>query len=138
MATILAHIAVTSGREAEFEELAQALYRASHATEDGLLRYEYWRGQEVGRYYTLLSFRSYADFISHQVSPHHEEASAKLGSVISDLRLEWLDPVHGASDLPPARQDVLGHSTDPLVLRAARLFPIEFGAWWPARESDSG
>lgn len=138
MATILAHITVKSGCEAEFEELAKVLYRDSHATEHGLLRYEYWRGQQVGRYYTLLSFRSYGDFISHQVSPHHEEASARLGAVISGLRLEWLDPVQGASDLPPTRDDPMTDSTDPQMLRAARLFPVEMGSWWPVAGADSG
>jgi quinol monooxygenase YgiN len=132
MATILAHITVKSGHESEFESLARALFSTSHEQEAGLLRYEYWRGQEVGFYYTLLSFRTYADFIAHQVSPHHEQAVSRLGEVIADLRLEWLDPLVGASDLPPTQSAHLDESSDPLVRRAARMFPVQIGSWWPS------
>ena len=130
MATILAHIRVRPGRETEFENLARELFHSSHALEDALLRYEYWRGQEAGCYYTLLSFGSYADFIAHQVSPHHERAATALGAVIADLRLEWLDPVEGASDLPRTEAEDLAADPDPAVRRAARHFPADIAAWW--------
>jgi quinol monooxygenase YgiN len=132
VATILAHITVKPGQETEFEGIAQTLFRSSHDQEAGLLRYEYWRGQDVGSYYTLLSFRSYADFISHQISPHHEQAASRLGDVIANLRLEWLDPLVGASDLPCAQSAQLEDSPDPLVRRAARMFPVQLGSWWPS------
>ena len=46
MTTILAHLRVKPGREARFEEIARELHRGTHAHERGVLRYEYWRGQE--------------------------------------------------------------------------------------------
>ena len=132
MATILAHISVKVGQETRFENLARTLFRSSHDLETGLLRYEYWRGQEVGTYYTLLSFKTYEDFLAHQMSAHHEEAAVELGEVITNLRLEWLDPVEGASDLPSATSSQLEDSTNPALRRAAELFPVRIGTWWPS------
>ena len=140
MATILAHISVKTGQETKFENLARTLFGSSHDLESGLLRYEYWRGQEVGTYYTLLSFKTYEDFLAHQISPHHEEAARELGEVIANLWLEWLDPVEGASDLPPApssdRSSQMDDSANPDLLRAARLFPVQIGTWWPSAGQD--
>ena len=48
MATLLAHIRVKKGREAEFEAIAAELYRETRANEGDILRYEYWRGGEPG------------------------------------------------------------------------------------------
>jgi quinol monooxygenase YgiN len=136
MATILAHISVKTGQETRFEKLARNLFRSSHDLESGLLRYEYWRGQQVGTYYTLLSFKTYENFLSHQISPHHEEAARELGEVIANLRLEWLDPLEGASDLPSAQPSEMtsqmDESANPALRRAARMFPIQMGSWWPS------
>lgn len=100
MATILAHLKVRPGEGERFEAIARRLHESTHRHEDEVLRYEYWRGAEPDSYYTLLSFRDEHGFIAHQVSDHHEEAGEGLGEVLADLRLEWLDPVEGASDLP--------------------------------------
>ena len=56
MATFLAHITIVPGREAEFEAIARELHEASHANEDRLVRYEYWRGAQESTYYCLASF----------------------------------------------------------------------------------
>ncbi|MEM9033458.1 MAG: antibiotic biosynthesis monooxygenase [Actinomycetota bacterium] len=100
MATILAHITVREGAEERFEEIARELHEATHRTEDDVLRYEYWRGAEARRYYTLLSFTDEHAFFTHQVAEHHEEAGRQLGAVIEEIRLEWVDPVDGAATLP--------------------------------------
>lgn len=63
MAAILAHIRVKPGTEAAFEEAARARYRSTHAHEENLRHYEYWRGQEPGHYYTLLAFDDYNGFL---------------------------------------------------------------------------
>jgi len=63
MATILAHITIRAGNEAEFETIARELYSASHDGEPGLRRYEYWRGQDPRTYYTLLAFDDHRSFI---------------------------------------------------------------------------
>ena len=63
MATILAHITVRPGTEADFEALARTLYEGTHATESAVRHYEYWRGSEPRTYYTLLSFDDHRGFI---------------------------------------------------------------------------
>lgn len=130
MATILAHLSVRPGAEADFEAISRDLYVESHASEEGLLRYEYWRGAEVGTYYTLLSFRDFASFIAHQTSEHHEAASPKLGAVLTGLRLEWIDPVEGASPLPRTETQDLSHVAHDLTRLYAERFAARIAPWW--------
>ena len=130
MATILAHLKVKAGAEAQFEAIARTLYRNTHALEDGVLRYEYWRGAEPGTYYTLLSFRDFPTFIVHQTSDHHETASPQLGAVLEGLRLEWIDPVPDASPLPPTRSGSVPADADELSRTYAERFAAQIAAWW--------
>lgn len=130
MATILAHITVRPGSEADFEAISRGLYETSHETESGLLRYEYWRGSEPGSYYTLLSFVDFAAFIAHQTSDHHEEASPKLGKVLTGIRLEWVDPVDGAAPLPRTESQDLSHVADELTRLYAERFAARVAPWW--------
>lgn len=130
VATILAHITVRKGAEAEFEAIARDLYVASHAHDRGLLRYEYWRGSEPSTYYTLLSFRDFSSFIDHQTSEHHEKASPRLGSLLADLRLEWIDPVDGASTLPRTESQDLSLAEHELTRVYAERFAARISSWW--------
>jgi quinol monooxygenase YgiN len=130
MATILAHITVKPGEEQRFEALARSLYADTHAHETQVLRYEYWRGADPGSYFTLLSFADAAAFWAHQVSDHHEEAAAALGEVLASIRLEWVDPLHGASPLPSTTAQDVGVDADEATRRAARLFAPRIAAWW--------
>ncbi|MEY3147126.1 MAG: hypothetical protein RL688_345 [Actinomycetota bacterium] len=130
MATILAHITVIAGCEERFEAIAEDLFRASHAHEQGLLRYEYWRGADPQTYYTLLSFTDFSAFIAHQTSEHHETASPLIGAVVADLRLEWVDPVQGASELPSTDAQDLSASLDKLTQVYAKRFRAEIAPWW--------
>ena len=129
MATILAHIQVHAGREADFEAIARELHRGT-ATEPGKRHYEYWRGAERGLYYCLLAFDDFHAFITHQTSDHHEAASPKLGELIEKMRLEWVDPVQGASDLPPTAMQPLRDGADDLTARYHRLFEATLQEWW--------
>lgn len=130
VATILAHISVTEGQEAAFESIARGLFDASHANDEGLIRYEYWRGEDRGAYYALLSFRDFASFIAHQTSDHHESASPELAEVVRHIRLEWVDPVSGASDLPQTASQSLDGELDELTRLYARRFAVREAAWW--------
>lgn len=130
MATILAHITIRDGKEAEFEALAQTLHGASHATEPHLRAYGYWRGSEPRTYYTLLAFDSFLDFIRHQTSDHHETASPMLGSCIEGMRLEWVDPVQGASTLPSTASQDVPADADELTARYAKRFAAQIAEWW--------
>ncbi len=130
MATILAHITVKAGEEQRFEALARSLYTDTHALESEVLRYEYWRGAEVGSYYTLLSFTDAAAFWAHQVSDHHEQAADELGEILAAIRLEWVDPLEGASELPRTTAHEVAADADEATRRAARLFAPRLAAWW--------
>lgn len=135
MATILAHLKVKEGSERAFEEISRDLYQASHAGEEGLLRYEYWRGSEPRTYYTLLSFTDFAAFIAHQTSDHHEAASPKLGAVLEGLRLEWVDPLVDASPLLPTEAQDLSAAEDALTRLYAQRFAAQVAPWWtPLRD----
>jgi quinol monooxygenase YgiN len=130
MATLLAHITVRPGAESDFEAVARTLYERTHTTETGVRHYEYWRGAEPRTYYTLLAFDDHRGFIAHQTSDHHEEASPKLGGLIESLRLEWVDPVPGASALPPTAMQDAPADADELTLTYTDRFAAVIAAWW--------
>lgn len=129
MATLLAHIRVRPGQEQRFEQIAQELHDATHARERDVRRYEYWRGAERGTYYALESFDEYAGFLAHEDSPHHVAALPALREVMQDIRLEWVDPVAGASPLTPTD---LTPPSDAIDREDA--YPERYGAriqdWW--------
>ncbi|MGH0031169.1 MAG: putative quinol monooxygenase [Myxococcota bacterium] len=135
MATILAHIQVHEGREPEFEELASDLHRATHAGERGVRHYEYWRSATPGLYYCLLAFDDFHAFLAHQTSDHHEDAAPKLGELIRDMQLEWVDPVQGASKLPPTEMQGLPEGADAPTARYHRLFAAKLQEWWRSLRS---
>ena len=132
MATLLAHITVRPGAEAEFEALARTLYEETHATETGVLRYEYWRGTDERSYYTLLSFTDHRAFIAHQTSDHHESASPQLGRLIEGLRLEWLDPITAAAELPATEMQSPPDDADDLTVVYTERFAAIIAPWWEA------
>ena len=130
MATILAHITVKPGTEARFEEIARELHAGTHSTETGVRHYEYWRGADPRTYYTLLAFDDHRTFIGHQTSPHHETASPALGGVIESMRLEWVDPITGASDLPPTEHQDAPDGADELTAKYTQRFAAQVAEWW--------
>ena len=130
MATILAHITVKEGSEARFETLARELFVGTHTTETGVRAYEYWRGASPRTYYTLLSFDDFPTFIAHQTSEHHETASADLGAVIEAMKLEWVDPIAGASKFVPTEAKAVSTDADELTVRYAQRFAAQIADWW--------
>jgi len=130
MATILARIVVQDGAQSAFEEIAGDMYRATHANESGVKRYEYWRGQQPGHYYCLLSFDDFRAFLAHQTSDHHE--APDWASVIADIRLEWVDPLPEGSDLPSTQPQEVEASASDLVKQYAEVYAVERADWWPA------
>jgi quinol monooxygenase YgiN len=130
MATILAHITVKEGNEARFEAIARQLHQSTHAHETGVRAYGYWRGQAPRTYYTLLAFDDFRSFLRHQTSEHHEGASPDLGQVMEGIRLEWVDPIQGASTLPPTQTQDIPDDADELTRRYARRFAAQIADWW--------
>ena len=136
MATLLAHIRVHPEREAEFEEVAREIHARTHANEPGCRRYEYWRGERPQQYYCLLAFDDYHAFLQHQTSEHHEASTPRFGDLIADMRLEWLDPVDGASGLARSDPQPVADGADEAIRRAARWFGVEKQAWWQPLRGD--
>lgn len=135
MATILAHIQIHPGMEARFEALVSELHEAT-ARESGKRHYDYFRSAEPGLYYCLLAFDDFHAFLAHQTSEHHEKASPQLGELIAKMRLEWVDPVQGASELPPTDMQALPDDADELTTRYHQLFAATLQDWWqPLRTS---
>ena len=132
MATILAHITIKPGCEEEWEQIARDLYAASHADEDDLVRYEYWRGEGDRTYYTLLSFPDHRSFIVHQTSDHHETAAPKIGAVVEKIRLEWVDPIEGASPLVATNGQPATDDADELTKTYAERYAAIVADWWHA------
>lgn len=130
MATILAHLRIKPGMQAQFEDVARRLYRETHDNETGVRHYEYWRGADERTYYTLLSFDDHRTFIAHQTSEHHEAAAPELGDVLESLRLEWVDPITGASDLAPTAHQSPPEGADELTQRYTDRFAATIAAWW--------
>jgi quinol monooxygenase YgiN len=130
MATILAHITIREGSEERFEALAKTLHQSTHAHETGVRAYGYWRGADPRTYYTLLAFDDFRSFIAHQTSPHHETAAPELGSVIEAMRLEWVDPIQGASTLRPTNRQDMPAGSDELTTRYAARYAAQIADWW--------
>jgi quinol monooxygenase YgiN len=137
MATILAHLTVKPGREHLFEAIAAELYRATHASETRVRRYEYWRGEQPGTYYTLLSFVDEEGFLEHQTSDHHETAGPRLNDVIARIRLEWIDPMQSASPLNPTNRQPLKPKASALWSMYHERYAAKVQEWWsPMRASE--
>ena len=132
MSTILAHIIIHEGKEAEFEALATTLHAASHADEQSMRAYGYWRSAEPRNYYTLLAFDDYLGFMAHQTSGHHEDAGPHLRDCIESMSLEWVDPVQGASKLAASNPQAIPADAPPLLVRYAAMFPVKVADWWVA------
>ena len=121
--------------EARFEALVSELHEAT-ARESGKRHYDYFRSAEPGLYYCLLAFDDFHAFLAHQTSEHHEKASPQLGELIAKMRLEWVDPVQGASELPPTDMQALPDDADELTTRYHQLFAATLQDWWqPLRTS---
>ena len=130
MATLLAHIRIKPGSEAQFETTVRALYASSHASEKALRRYEYWRGKSPNCYYCLESFDDYAGFLAHETTPHHEAAAEPIMALIEAFELEWVDPVPDAAPLATTHDQPLDAGADERTRFYAGMFPLTLARWW--------
>ena len=133
MVTLLTHIKIKPGKLEKWEGIIADMVKETFATEKGVKRYEYWKGQDENLYYCLLSFEDKWAFYNHQMSDHHE--SHDFGDVIADLRLEYVDPVAGASTELGATKDVpVTDDMDENRKKAQELYPVEIAGWWSGRK----
>lgn len=56
MTTLLAHISIKPDKLEKFEAITEDMVKQTLGTETGVVRYEYWKGQQENFYYCLLSF----------------------------------------------------------------------------------
>ena len=131
MSSLLAHIKIVEGQEQKFEELSKELYKQSHANEDCIIRYEYYRGRERGSYYTLLVYPTYLDFLlKHQISEYHEAAGAQYDGVIEDINLEWLDPIDDAAPVGVTEMQKVPEDASDLAKEYGVSHAAEVKDWW--------
>ena len=57
-------------------------------------------------------------------------ASPDLGDVLESLRLEWVDPITGASDLPPTEHQPAPDGADALTAAYTDRFAAAVAPWW--------
>ena len=132
MTTLLAHIKIQPGKEAKWEAIMHDMVAETFGTEDGVIRYEYWKGQEPLSYYCLLSFKDKWAFSHHQMSDHHE--GHDFADVLAGITLEYVDPVKGAGGgLPPTTDPALPDDASDAMTTAQERFPLSIPAWWSAR-----
>jgi hypothetical protein len=49
---------------------------------------------------------------------------------LAGLRLEWVDPIQGGSELPPTENQDLSDSLDELTRSYAKRFAAQVAPWW--------
>ncbi|MBL6687088.1 MAG: antibiotic biosynthesis monooxygenase [Pseudomonadales bacterium] len=131
MTTLLAHITIKSGQENKFEAIMKDMVAQTLSQEEGVLRYEYYKGQAANHYYCLLAFKDKWAFYRHQNSDHHE--GHDFGAVLESIRLEYLGPVQDANSLPPTVDLPLTDAQDESMARAEKSYPIAVPDWWAER-----
>ena len=81
--------------------------------------------------YSLLAFQDFHAFLRHQVSEHHEAASPRIGDTCETVRLEWVDPLAQASELPPTEMQALPDGADEKAKLYHQVFAAVVQEWWP-------
>ena len=132
MATVLAHIRIKEGSEELWETTMKEMVEKTFANEPEAIRYEYWKGQEPRSYYGLLAFTSKHAFFIHQDAPYHR--TPVFAEVIEDIKLEWVDPVEGASPLPHTENPPLPEDAPPGIAEWENMTPVELADWWVGRQ----
>ncbi|MFS0737486.1 antibiotic biosynthesis monooxygenase family protein [Sphingomonas sp. 1P06PA] len=131
MPTLLTHIEVKPDAIARWEEILQLMVQHTHGDEPDMLRYEYWRGEERGKYYALLAYPTAAAFYAHQGSDYHDEFLDDFTDMFAAMRMEWVDPVTGGgSGLPPTENDPLPADTPQKIRDQLAIYPILVADWW--------
>ena len=132
MTTLLAHIRIKPGKEAKWEAIMHDMVAQTFATEDDIVRYEYWKGREENFYYCLLSFTDKWAFYTHQMSDHHE--GHDFADVLAGIRLEYVGPVEGAGGgLSRTEDPPLPEDASDAQRTAQERFPLAIPAWWTDR-----
>lgn len=136
MATMLAHLIIKPGQEAEYERLQAWLYEQTHARETHIRRYEFYRGQQPGEYYGLLSFTNFHEFLEHQTSEHHESFTQQFRKLVESGDFQWVDPVAGACDHTPTDPQPTPDGASELARGYAESMAVDVPDWWRSQRSE--
>ena len=131
MVAILVHVTIKPDRTAQFEAIERDLAAATHANEPDCLRYECWRAAAPNSYYVLLAFRNAAGFYTHQISDWHERRLTGLYACFDDFKLEFIDPVQGASGaFPPTLDEPPPGQMSAREAEYRQMMPVVIQQWW--------
>ena len=130
MATLLARVTIKEGCEARFEEVARQMYERTHADEEDVHRYEYWRGAEPRTYYCIESYADVVGFLKHQSSAHHHHFGPDFRELIEAITMEWVDPIGQASPLAPTNNQPLPDDATEQMKAIYPRFASIYAAWW--------
>ena len=129
MITLLSIQTVAPGREADYVALQQNLWRLTHDQErEQVVRYEHYRGTRPNQFISLLTFRSFAAFLEHQMMPYHD--GADWDGLFVEHEMQWLDPLPGANDLVQTCLPPLPDDLDSARRAYAEMLPGERPSWW--------
>lgn len=130
MATLFVKIKIKEGKEAAFEDVTRAL-GVKTAEEEGCRLYAYFRAPEPRVYYCLLVFDSYADFLLHQTSDHHETLiTPRVDELFESFETEWLDAIEGASVGPVTNHQQPDENAAERETFYATAMPAIVQDWW--------
>ena len=130
MATLLARVTIKEGCEARFEEVARQMYERTHADEEDVHRYEYWRGAEPRTYYCIESYADVVGFLKHQSSAHHHHFGPDFRDLIEAITMEWVDPIGQASPLAPTNNQPLPADATEQMKALHPRFASIYASWW--------
>ena len=137
MSTLLAKAKLKPEFEDFFEDIARQVFRSTHENESAVIRYEYFRGTDERTYYVLLSFENFDGFMTHQVADYHHNVD--FMDCFEEFRLEWLDPIKGASPLVESETEgTVDSAHDDRWNQYVRNHSETTPEWWlPLRARDS-
>ena len=129
MSTVLAKAKLKPEFEDFFADIARKVFRSTHANESAVVRYEYYRGTDERTYYVLLSFENFDGFMTHQVADYHHNVD--FMDCFEEFRLEWLDPINGASPLVESETEgAVDPSNDDLWNNYVKNHSETTPKWW--------
>lgn len=128
MVTLMTRQRVNPDRLGDYLAIQRRLWRLTHAHEaDTVLRYEHYRAEEPYVFVSLLSFRSYEDFLNHQVADYHHDVD--WDGIFAEITLQWVDPLEGANALERTDPTLAG-KLDAKRKVYADMMLAKRPAWW--------
>jgi quinol monooxygenase YgiN len=106
------------------------MYERTHADEEDVRRYEYWRGAEPRTYYCIESYADVVGFLKHQSSAHHHHFGPDFRELIEAITMEWVDPIGQASPLAPTNNQPLPDDATEQMKAIYPRFASIYAAWW--------